>query len=160
MCCVFRSWVFFQQQRQQWIYFDTSATTFLSFDASHCLNQRATFTVAVNGTLNVTQDTVGNILLGGIRREVTIWLQNMMAILLSICLNVWHLKPTSLIVLFCMSNVIVPSPIIGNRDFSGVWVVRLMSYADAITCPLSLPIHSMRSKKVHQMQQMWIICML
>ncbi len=91
-----------------------------------------------------TQDTVGNILLGGIRREVTVWLRNMMAILLSICLNIWYLKLTSSIALLCMSNVIVPSPIIGNRDFSGVWVVRPMSYADAITCPLSLPILSVR----------------
>jgi hypothetical protein len=45
---------------------------------------------------------------------------NMMAILLSIRLNVWHLKPTPSVALLCMSNVIVPSPIIGNRDFSGV----------------------------------------
>jgi hypothetical protein len=90
---------------------------------------------------------VGNILLGGIRREVTIWLQNIMAILLSICLNLWHMKPTSPIALMSMSNVIIPSSIIGNRDFSGVWAVRPMSYADAITCPLSLPILGVRSNK-------------
>jgi len=43
-----------------------------------------------------------------------------------------------------MSNETTPSTIIGNRDFSGVWVVRPMSYADAITCPSSLPILGVR----------------
>ncbi len=101
----------------------------------------------VNGILNVTQDTVGNILLGGIRREVIIWLRNIMAISLYSCLNIWHMTPISSIALMCMSNMIIPSSIIGNRDFSGVWAVRLMSYADAITCLSSLPILGVRSNK-------------
>jgi hypothetical protein len=46
-----------------------------------------------------------------------------------------------------MSNKIIPSLIIGNRDFSGVWAVRPMSYADAITCPSSRPILGVRSNK-------------
>jgi hypothetical protein len=90
---------------------------------------------------------VGNILLGGIKRDAIIWLQNIMAILLLICHNVWHMTPTSPIALMCMSNKIFPSSIIGNRDFSGVWAVRPMSYADAITCPSSLPILGMRSNE-------------
>ncbi len=89
----------------------------MSFDTSHCLSQRRSLTAVVNGILNVTQDTVGNILLGGIRREVIIWLQSIMAILLSICHNVQHVKPTSPITLMCRSKVIIPSSIIGNRDF-------------------------------------------
>jgi hypothetical protein len=43
-----------------------------------------------------------------------------------------------------MSNEILPSTIIGNRDISGVWAVRPMSYADAIACPSSLPILGVR----------------
>ncbi len=90
---------------------------------------------------------VGNILLDGIRREAIIWLQNIMAILLLICHNVWHVTPTSPIALMCMSNEIIPSWIIDNRDFSGVWVVRPTSYANAITCPSSLPILGVRSNE-------------
>jgi hypothetical protein len=41
-----------------------------------------------------------------------------MAILLFICLNIWHVIPTSSIALMCMSNVTIPLPIIGNTDFS------------------------------------------
>ncbi len=40
------------------------------------------------GSLNVMQDMVGDILPGGIRQEVIIWLQSMVAILLYICMNV------------------------------------------------------------------------
>ena len=94
----------------------------------------------VYGILNVTQDTVGGILPGGIRREVIIWLRSIMAILLLICHNVQHVTPTSPIALMCMSDEIILSSIIGNRDFSGVWAVRPMSYANAIICPSSLPI--------------------
>jgi hypothetical protein len=46
-----------------------------------------------------------------------------------------------------MSDEIIPSTMIGNRDFSGVWVVRPMSYANAITCPSSLPILGVRSNE-------------
>jgi hypothetical protein len=46
-----------------------------------------------------------------------------------------------------MSNTIIPSPIFGNRDSSGVWVVRPMSHADAIICPSSLPILDVRQNE-------------
>ncbi len=63
--------------------FEYLATKYSSFDTSHSLNQRTSLSAMVNGILNVAQDTVGNILLGGIRREVIIWLRNIVAILLS-----------------------------------------------------------------------------
>jgi hypothetical protein len=43
-----------------------------------------------------------------------------------------------LIALMCMTNLKKPSLIIGNKDFSGVWVIRPMSYANAIICLSSL----------------------
>jgi hypothetical protein len=99
------------------------AVTYSSFDASYWLNQIA-LTVAVLGRLNVMQDMVRDILPGGIRREVIIWLQSMVAILLYICMKVCLVIPTSSIALMCMSNVILHFQTIGNRDFSGVLVVK------------------------------------
>jgi hypothetical protein len=93
----------------------------LSFNTSHYSNWVATPTIIVNGSLNVAQDMVGDILLDAIRREMTIWLGNILAILLLICLNFRHMNSTSSIALTYMSNVIMLSTIIGNRDFSGVW---------------------------------------
>ena len=114
------------------------AVTYLSFDAFYCSNQ-IVLTIAVLGCLNVMQDMVGDILPGGIRQEVIIWLQSIVAILLYICMNVRLVIPTSSIALMCMSNVILHSQTIGNRDFSDVWVVKLMSYVNATKCHSSLP---------------------
>ena len=94
----------------------------------------------VSLSLNVLQDTVGDILLGGIRREVTICLGNMLAISPPICLYARYLlKFTTSIALMCLSDAIMPSLTTDKRDFSSVWVVRLMSSADAIICLSSPP---------------------
>jgi hypothetical protein len=114
------------------------AVTYSSFDAFYCLNQ-IVLTIAVLGRLNVMQDMVGDILPGGIRQEVIIWLQSIVAILLHIFMNVRLVIPSSSIALMCMSNVILHSQTIGSRDFSDVWVVKLMSYVNAKKCHSSLP---------------------
>jgi hypothetical protein len=44
-----------------------------SFKTSHFLNQPINLAVVANGSLHVPQDMVGDIHLGGFRREVTVW---------------------------------------------------------------------------------------
>ncbi len=101
-------------------------TTSSSFDTSICSNRVIPIVTIGNGIPNVTQDTEGDILLGGIRKEATIWLPNIVAISLQNCLNVWLVISTSSIALRCMSKAIIITPNIGDRDYSGVWAVRPM----------------------------------
>ena len=114
------------------------AVTYSILDAFYCSNQ-IVLTIAVLGRLNVMQDMVGDILPGGIRQEVIIWLQSIVATLLHICMNFHLVIPSSSIALLCMSNVILHSQTIGNIDFSDVWVV-----VNAIKCYSSLPILGVR----------------
>ena len=120
-------------------------TTSLSYDTSLCSNRVIPIPAVVNGIPNVTQDTEGNILLGGIRKEAIIWLPNITAIYLPNCLSV-HLAilSTSLIARTSMSNSIMSTPNIGDRDFSGVWAVRPMLHANAIICHSFQPIFVVR----------------
>ena len=108
------------------MYIETWKQHFSSFDTSLCLNRVIPIAIVVNGIPNVMRDMEGDILLGGIRKEATIWLPNILAISLQNCLNVRLVISTSSIALTCMSNVSMSTPNLGDRDFSGVWAVRPM----------------------------------
>ncbi len=122
--------------------------TFLSSNLYHCFNRLLQPIIVAVGTMNVIQDMVGDIPLGGFRWEVIICHRNILVILLPICTNIWYARILILsIALMCMSNVITPSPIFGNRESSGVWAVRPMSHANAIICHSSLPILDVKQNK-------------